>query len=163
MLRAVPVIFAAMALAAAGLVLSSCERATVGSAEGFGAKPALPAPNPGLFPTVNIAPAIGWPAGETPDAADGLTVNEFAGGLDHPRWLHVLPNGDVLVAESNAPAKPDTRFSVKGWVMGKVMARAGAAVPSATASPCCAMRMVTEWLKHVRSFLKISTHHSDWR
>ena len=91
----------------------------------------MPAPNPGLIPTVNIAPAVGWQDGATPVAADGFAVNEFAGGFDHPRWLHVLPNGDVLVAESNAPAKPDAKFSVKGWVMGKVMARAGARVPSA--------------------------------
>ena len=100
-------------------------------AEGYGARPALPAANPGLIPTVNIAPAVGWTDGATPVAADNFLVNEFAGGFDHPRWLHVLPNGDVLVAESNAPAEPDAKFSLKGWVMGLVMARAGAGVPSA--------------------------------
>ena len=56
---------------------------------------------------MNIAPANPWPEGTAPTAAPGLAVNEYAGGLDHPRWLHVLPNGDVLVAESNAPPKPD--------------------------------------------------------
>ncbi len=56
----------------------------------------------------------------------------MATGLDHPRWLHVLPNGDVLVAETNKPQTPETKQSgIKAWVMGKVMAKAGAAVPSA--------------------------------
>jgi glucose/arabinose dehydrogenase len=64
-------------------------------------------------------------------AAAGLQVQAFASGLDHPRWLYVLPNGDVLVAESNAPAKPDDAQGIKGWLMGLVMARAGAGVPSA--------------------------------
>lgn len=110
---------------------SSWESATVSVEEGYGASPILPDPNPGLIPTVRIAEAIGWPEGEAPDPASGLMVTEFAAGLDHPRWLHVLPNGDVLVAESNAPEKPDAGFDVRGYVMGMVMARAGARVPSA--------------------------------
>ena len=118
-------------LVSTGVLLTSRERATVSAAEGYGARPVLPAANPGLIPTVNIAPAVGWPDGATPIAADGFLVNELAGGFDHPRWLHVLPNGDVLVAESNAPAKPDAKFSLKSWAMGLVMARAGAGVPSA--------------------------------
>lgn len=121
----------AMTLAATCVLLSSCERATVSSAAGYGASPTLPAPNPGLIPTVNIASAVGWPAGTTPRAANGLAVNQFASGFDHPRWLHVLPNGDVLVAESNAPAEHDAGSGLKGVVMGIVMARAGAGVPSA--------------------------------
>jgi glucose/arabinose dehydrogenase len=121
----------ALALAGSGIVLSSCERATVSTQAGYGASPALPAPNPSLIPTVNIAPAVGWPDGMTPQAASGLTVNEFAGGFDHPRWLHVLPNGDVLVAESNAPDMHDEGSGLKGAVMGVVMAWAGAGVPSA--------------------------------
>jgi glucose/arabinose dehydrogenase len=60
-----------------------------------------------------------------------MRVAAFASGLDHPRWLYVLPNGDVLVAETNAPPKPDDGLGLKGWVMGLVMKRAGAAVPSA--------------------------------
>ncbi len=131
MLRTLLVGVAVVALVSTGVLLASCERATVTIAEGYGARPALPAPKPGLFPTVNIAPAVGWQDGATPVAADGFAVNELAGGFDHPRWLHVLPNGDVLVAESNAPANPDAKFSLKGWVMGLVMARAGATVPSA--------------------------------
>ena len=127
----VPIIGLAVAVVAAAVGLSSCERATVSTQAGYGPTPALPAPNPGLIPTVRIVPAVGWPKGETPTAAAGLRVTEYAGGLDHPRWLHVLPNGDVLVAESNAPAKDEARFSLKGWVMGAVMARAGAGVRSA--------------------------------
>ena len=72
-----------------------------------GSNPALPAPQkPRLLPTINIAPAKGWPQGETPRAAPGLRVDLFADRLEHPRWLYVLPNGDVLVAETNAPPKP---------------------------------------------------------
>ena len=120
-----------VALVLSGLLLASCETATVNVAQGYGPDPALPQPNPGLLPTVNIAPASGWGEGATPVPAKGMAVNEFAGGLDHPRWLHVLPNGDVLVAESNAPALHDAGSGLKGWVMGQVMAVAGAAVPSA--------------------------------
>ncbi|HEX5538226.1 MAG TPA: sorbosone dehydrogenase family protein, partial [Methylophilaceae bacterium] len=90
-------------------------------------------PNPSLIPTVNIAPAKGWPntPAATPIAAAGLMVRAYARGLDHPRWLYVLPNGDVLVAETNAPPKPEDRKGIKGWIMGMVMERAGASVPSA--------------------------------
>ncbi len=115
---------------AALLVLSSCEKATVDVASGYGTAPVLPAPNPGLIPTVNIAPAVHWAEGQTPVAAQGMAVNAFAEGLDHPRWLHVLPNGDVLVAESNAPKLHDAGSGLKGFVMGLVMKRAGAGVPS---------------------------------
>ena len=98
---------------------------------GFGPTPELPAPRQGLLPTVNIAPATNWPQGATPVAAAGLRVQAFATGLDHPRWLYRLPNGDILVAESNAPPPPqDKKGGLRGWVMGKVMARAGAGVPS---------------------------------
>ena len=112
-------------------LLAGCgERATLSVADGTGPAPTLPAPRARLIPTVNIAPAVGWPAGATPVAAEGLAVNAFASGLDHPRWLYVLPNGDVLVAESNAPEPHDGGFSLKKWVSGLVMKRAGAGVPS---------------------------------
>ena len=96
-----------------------------------GSNPQLAAPNETLVPTVKIAPARGWPEGAVPTAAPGLEVRAFAARLAHPRWLHVLPNGDVLVAETNAPERPEDGKGVKGWVMKKVMKRAGAAVPSA--------------------------------
>jgi glucose/arabinose dehydrogenase len=114
------------------LNLCACgEVAILPEQAGFGPHPKLPPPNPTLLPTVNIAPAKGWSAGETPMAADGLAVNAFATGLDHPRWLYVLPNGDVLVAETNAPPKPEGSQGIKGWIIKRVMKRAGAGVPSA--------------------------------
>ena len=125
-----PGVFALTLVAA--LVLSACgEVARLPEAAGFGPQPALPAPQSSVIPTVNIAPAIGWPAGKTPSAAAGTRVAAFADKLDHPRWLYVLPNGDVLVAETNAPAKPDSAASIRGLIMGWVMKRAGAATPSA--------------------------------
>ena len=114
------------------LTLGACgDIATLPVSAGTGPQPALPAPLHTLLPTVNIAPAQGWPPGKTPLAASGTQVLAFASGLDHPRWLYVLPNGDVLVAESNAPPKPEDGKGIKGWVMGLVMKRAGAGVPSA--------------------------------
>ncbi|MDR9752335.1 sorbosone dehydrogenase family protein [Pseudomonas sp. SZMC_28357] len=115
---------------AAGLVACG-ESSTLQVSDGTGASPKLPEPNKTLIPTVNIAPAIGWPDGGKPVAAQGLQVGAFAKGLDHPRWLYKLPNGDVLVAETNAPPKPDDSKGIRGWVMEKVMGRAGAGVPSA--------------------------------
>jgi glucose/arabinose dehydrogenase len=114
------------------LSLAGCaEVATLPISAGTGPQPTLPAPHRTLIPTVNIAPAKGWPMGATPQAAAATRVAAFASGLDHPRWLYVLPNGDVLVAETNAPPKPDDGLGLKGWVMGLVMKRAGATVPSA--------------------------------
>ncbi|KNZ31468.1 MAG: sorbosone dehydrogenase [Methylibium sp. NZG] len=122
----------AAAIAGGLLLLSGCgDKATLPLAAGVGPQPTLPAPRKETIPTVNIAPAIGWPRGGAPVAAPGTRVQAFAEGLDHPRWLHVLPNGDVLVAESNAPPKPDADFSVRAWVMGLVQKRAGARTPSA--------------------------------
>ena len=95
-----------------------------------GANPPLPAPQRALIPTVNIARAVGWAADSQPRAAAGLQVQALARGLTHPRWLLVLPNGDVLVAESNAPARPDDAPGLRGWSMKKVMSLAGAGVPS---------------------------------
>jgi glucose/arabinose dehydrogenase len=114
------------------LMLAACgEVATLPVSAGTGTRPTLPPPQRTLMPTVNIAPAQGWALGAAPIAAPGTRVALFADGLDHPRWLYVLPNGDVLVAETNAPPKPDDAPGIKGWVMGLVMKRAGAGVPSA--------------------------------
>ena len=114
------------------LSLTACgDTAKLQVADGTGPRPALPAPKQSLIPTVNIAPASGWPAGAVPQSPPGTGVAACATGLDHPRWLFVLPNGDVLVAERNAPPKPEDGKGIKGWVMGLVMKRAGAAVPSA--------------------------------
>jgi len=112
--------------------LTACgDTALLSVNDGTGPSPQLPAPVRTPLPTVNIAPAVGWPEHAKPTAAPGLQVNAFASGLDHPRWLYLLPNGDVLVAETNAPPKPEDAKGLRGWAMKKVMARAGAGVPSA--------------------------------
>ena len=120
------------ALISLSTLLAACgESSTLQVNDGSGPAPKLPAPNKTLIPTVNIAPAIGWPEGAKPVAAAGTQVALYAQHLDHPRWLYVLPNGDVLVAETNSPPKPDDSKGIRGWVMEKVMGRAGAGVPSA--------------------------------
>jgi glucose/arabinose dehydrogenase len=99
--------------------------------DGTGPEPKLPTPEKSLIPLVNIAPAVGWRDGGRPVAADGLRVAAFADDLDHPRWLFVLPNGDVLVAETAAPERPEEGRGVKGFFMKQAMKDAGSAVPSA--------------------------------
>lgn len=100
-------------------------------AAGTGPAPRIPPPVDTLLPTVNIAPAEGWPVGAGPTPAQGLAVTAFASGLDHPRWLYRLPNGDVLVAETAAPPQPKLDNSIKGFFKELFMKKAGAAVPSA--------------------------------
>ena len=114
------------------LIVTGCgERATLPDTAGIGPHPTLPPPNPTLIPTVNIAPAVGWTAGMAPTASSGLAVSAFATGLEHPRWLYVLPNGDVLVAESNAPPRPADSRGIRAWFTKRAMRRAGSGVPSA--------------------------------
>lgn len=114
------------------IALSACgESAQLPISAGIGPHPQLPPPNPTWLPTANIARAVGWPADTKPKPAPGMTVNAFAGNLDHPRWLYVLPNGDVLVAETNAPHRPDDGTGIKGWLMKWAMNKAGAGMPSA--------------------------------
>jgi glucose/arabinose dehydrogenase len=89
----------ASSLFACSLLVAGCgEFATLSVDEGSGPSPQLPPPKRTLIPTLKIAPAVHWAAGETPTPAAGLAVNAFATGLDHPRWVYVLPNGDVLVS-----------------------------------------------------------------
>ncbi|WP_460057410.1 PQQ-dependent sugar dehydrogenase [Pseudomonas sp. S2_D06] len=121
----------ALVIALCGGLAACGETSRLQVSDGTGPSPRLPEPNKTLVPTVNIAPAIGWPQGAKPIAATGTQVTAFAEDLDHPRWLYVLPNGDVLVAETNAPPKPEDGKGIRGWVMKKVMGRAGAGVPSA--------------------------------
>ena len=91
----------------------------------IGPNPPLPEPKKTLIPTVNVAEAKGWPDGAMPTAAAGLKVNEFGGGLEHPRWLHVLPNGDVLVAETESPGTDKTGGAIKGTIQKMMMKKAG--------------------------------------
>ena len=99
--------------------------------EGVGATPTLPAPDKSLIPTVNVVTAVGWPAEAAPMPAAGTAVVAFARGLAHPRWLYVLPNGDVLVAETNAPPGSSGTTGIKGWFFNRYQKKAGGAVPSA--------------------------------
>ncbi len=96
-----------------------------------GPHPALAEPSSPMLPTLNIAPAKGWPAGATPKPAPGFAVKAFAKNLDHPRWLYTLPNGDVLVAESDTPPQPADNQGIKGWIAKIVMKHAGSSHPSA--------------------------------
>ncbi len=112
--------------------LAGCgHSARLAIADGTGPNPVLPPPEKSLIPTVSIAPAKGWPQGVTPIPAQGLKVGAFAQGLDHPRWVYVLPNGDVLVAETNAPPKPEDGKGIKGWFFKEGQKIAGAGTPSA--------------------------------
>ena len=101
------------------------------SALGWGAKPLLPAPAPQTLPKVKPAKAVGWPQGRSPKPGEGFKVSQFAAGLDHPRWLLVLPNGDVLVAESDAPDKGTARGGIMALIAKRVMQFAGSGLPSA--------------------------------
>jgi glucose/arabinose dehydrogenase len=106
--------------------------ASVLTAEGdYGPSPRLVTPQKSLVPIIRPAKAVGWPAGAMPSPASGLRINRFAGGLDHPRWLYVLPNGDVLVAESNAPAGSGLCSRMKNLAAGLVLKYGGAKTPSA--------------------------------
>ena len=116
----------------AAVLLQGCGRAARLQVEqGTGPQPVLPPPAHTLLPLVHVAPAVGWREGHAPVPAASLAVNAFARGLEHPRWLCVLPNGDVLVAESNAPQPHDQLgFSPVNWARKILMRRAGAGVPS---------------------------------
>src|SRR5579885_3080984 len=100
--------------------LASCrDEASLPVEAGTGPNPKLPPPRQRLIPTVSVAHAIGWPDGVKPTAAPGLKVERFAGALVHPRWLYVLPNGDVLVAETNTPAQPK-ETGLMAWIAREV-------------------------------------------
>jgi glucose/arabinose dehydrogenase len=114
------------------LTLAACgNNATLPIAAGYGPQPTLPPPQHDLIPTVHIADAHGWPEGVVPVVADDLRIQAFAQNLDHPRWLYTLPNGDVLVAETDAPPKPEDGKGLRGWIMGLIMKKAGSGHPSA--------------------------------
>ena len=119
-------------LAAASVAaLAGCgEMARLPVESGMGPKPQLPEPNKRLIPTINVAQAASWGEGTKPTPAAGTAVNAYATQLEHPRWLYVLPNGDVLVAETNAPPKPEDGKGIKGRFMKSAMKKAGAAIPS---------------------------------
>ena len=136
--RRTPLAAAALAACLAAHLLAACAAPAAAPSvqAGIGPSPALPAPQKKLLPTVNIAPATGWRDGAMPHAPAGFKVTAFATGLSHPRWVYTLPNGDVLVAESNKPPAKDGQVDkmgqgIRGRVMKMVQKRAGAGVPSA--------------------------------
>jgi glucose/arabinose dehydrogenase len=114
------------------LTLTGCAaKSKMAAISGTGPQPELPPPSHSLIPTINVVTAKGWPADGKPVPADGTSVATFARQLVHPRWLYVLPNGDVLVAETNAPVRPDDGKGLKGWFFKRYQKKAGGAVPSA--------------------------------
>ena len=117
-------------LAPALLALAACAGGpALPRGAGYGPDPQLPEPHRQLIPLVKVAPADGWAPGRTPTPAPGLAVAAFATGLQHPRWLLVLPNGDVLVAETDGPAKKRSE-GIRGFFMGLIMKTAGSGTPS---------------------------------
>ena len=122
----------AFTMATAALLLAACGGAAkLSPREVSGPKPVLAPPDKALIPTVKVATAVGWREGEQPTPAAGFIVQAFATGLTHPRWLYVLPNGDVLVAETNRPPTPDEPENpIRAVFMNKAFEKAGAAVPS---------------------------------
>ncbi|MDP3411179.1 sorbosone dehydrogenase family protein [Bosea sp. (in: a-proteobacteria)] len=119
-------------VATSTLALAACGDQPLPEEAGYGPNPTLPAPKSSWLPTVKVADAIGWKEGEKPVAASGGQITAFATGLQHPRWLYELPNGDILVAESDAPPKPEDKSGgIRGWVQGLFMKKAGSQTPSA--------------------------------
>ncbi|MBU3079144.1 PQQ-dependent sugar dehydrogenase [Sphingomonas quercus] len=111
---------------ALALMLAGCgNNAKLPIEQNMGPRPTLPEPSSSMIPTVNVAKAVGWPEGAKPKPAQGLTVTPFATGLRHPRWLLALPNGDVLVAETDAPPKPADGKGIRAWFQRQFMKRAG--------------------------------------
>ncbi|HEV2845014.1 MAG TPA: sorbosone dehydrogenase family protein, partial [Thermoanaerobaculia bacterium] len=127
MLQPTKLMAVAVALSAVGCASS----ARLPVSAGTGPQPALPSPDKSLIPLVHVVTAKGWPEGAKPVAAEGTAVAAFAKDLDHPRWLYVLPNGDVLVAETNAPPRPEDNKGIKGWFFKLFQKKAGGGVPSA--------------------------------
>ncbi len=119
-------------VATSALALAACGDQPLPEQAGYGPNPTLPEPKSSWLPTIKIADAIGWKEGDKPVAASGGQITAFATGLQHPRWLYELPNGDILVAESDAPPKPEDKSGgLRGWVQGLFMKKAGSQTPSA--------------------------------
>lgn len=131
MLKHILAILGLLFLVAAGIVawLAWPDAARLDVAAVAGQRPVISAPREQVIPTIGTADPVGWAEGQAPTPAAGLSVAPFAAGLDHPRWLYHLPNGDVLVAETNSP--PREGGGVQGFVMKQLMGKVGAGGPSA--------------------------------
>ncbi len=128
MTRAFVVVLGVAIIMAASI--TSLAAADNGKQPGFGPNPQLPKPDTSLVPTINVARAVGWTIGEKPSAPSDLAVTAYATALDHPRWIYTLPNGDVLVAETNGPQRPQDGKGLKAWFAGLFQTFAGAHEPS---------------------------------
>ncbi|WP_432767953.1 MAG: sorbosone dehydrogenase family protein [Sphingopyxis sp.] len=104
-------------------VMSRPDVARFSTAELSGRVPVMAGQKTETFPTINVPEATSWPAGQAPRAAAGLAAQRFAHGLDHPRTMLVLPNGDVLVAEAQSP--PRDTSGIEGKIMGSLMSKGG--------------------------------------
>jgi len=133
---AIAVLVFAVVLGAGLFYLSRGNTAELSVDAVAGTDPTLEEPEAESFPTVQIAKPVGWADGDAPEAADGLSVNRFAEGLDHPRVIYALPNGDVLVTLTRAPAPEGDgdggiMATIRGWIAGYLFSEAGAAGASA--------------------------------
>ena len=118
-------VFAQVVAAVGGVMILLRHRGEKTRAQALGTAPVIPAAKPQGIPTLKMPTAKGWTPGQTPTAAPGLAVNAYATGLKHPRWIHVLPNGDVLVAEAlGVPGGPIT--TIFDYAIHTTMKRAAA-------------------------------------
>ena len=104
-----------LAVSTLSFALLGCQTVEPGDpdmAYGWGPAPLLKPPKPQTLPVMKLSKAVGWKPGERPTPTEGYDVQAFAQGLDHPRWLHALPNGDILVAETDAPQMSSRRLSL---------------------------------------------------
>ena len=124
-------VHAVIVVALLGALAGCGSNAHLAISQGMGPNPILPKPDGSLIPTVHVAKAKPWPGDAKPIATAGTEVVAFARNLDHPRWLYVLPNGDVLVAETNAPDRPEDNTGIRGWFLKKFLKKGGGAAPSA--------------------------------
>jgi Glucose/sorbosone dehydrogenases len=125
------------------LIGCASDAVNLATANEYGTNPKLVAPSSSALPTLSIAKAVGWPEGRAPmvgtalqDLENPVVVTRFAEGLDHPRWLLVLPNNDVLVAETNKPASKGGFSGIKGWVARAMMRYGGGGGASANRITC---------------------------
>ncbi|CAN7611836.1 sorbosone dehydrogenase family protein [Phenylobacterium sp. LjRoot225] len=121
---------ARLAAVLSALALCACAHGSSDPLVGFGPDPPLAAPQKSLIPIIGAPKAVGWPADAAPQAPPGFVVTRFAEGLEHPRWLLVLPNGDVLAAEAASEPNPAGPKGLRGWLQGLIMKRVGSQVPS---------------------------------
>ena len=129
-----PSVSSLVATSLMSLALLGCQSVEPGAPDmtyGWGAAPLLKPPEPQTVPVMKLSKAVGWKPGETPIPAEGFEVQAFAQGLDHPRWLYELPNGDILVAETDAPQASSGRGGVLSWFAKRVMRFTGSGYPSA--------------------------------